>query len=87
MTTPVRREERGRMAWVTITAVRHKRPGDEAGAVANIEEISVNPADLPSYPTRGDWVTAWGTQFAVSNVRQPDASGLIPLVLMVRSAS
>jgi hypothetical protein len=72
---------------LTIIGVRHRRPGDESGQVGNIEEISVNPADIPSYPTRGDWVTAWGTQFVVSNVRQPDASGLVPLVLMARSTS
>ena len=71
---------------VTITAVRHARVREESGAFANVEEISVNPSDLAAFPQRGDWVTAWGAQFVVTNVRQPDPYGPAELVLMARSA-
>jgi hypothetical protein len=70
---------------VTITAIRHARVREESGALANVEEISVNPADLPNFPQRGDWVTAWGTQFVVTTVRQPDPYGLVEVSLMVRA--
>jgi hypothetical protein len=66
---------------VTITAIRHARVQAESGSVANAEEISVNPADLPNFPQRGDWVTAWGLQFVVGSVRQPDPYGLVQLSL------
>jgi len=67
-----------------ITIVRHARVQEEAGAVSNVEEISVNPLDLPAPPQRGDWVTAWGQQFAVSSLRQPDPYGLYHLALIAR---
>jgi len=70
---------------VTITAIRHVRVREESGALANTEQISVNPADLASFPQRGDWVTAWGSQFVVTTVRQPDPYGLVELSLMVRA--
>jgi hypothetical protein len=70
---------------VTITAVRHARVRDESGTVANAEEISVNPTDLPNFPQRGDWVTAWGLQFVVGPVRQPDPYGMAQLSLMLRA--
>ena len=70
---------------MTITAVRHTREREESGARANVEEISVNPADLPSFPQRGDWVTAWGSQFVVTTVRQPYPYGMVELSLMVRA--
>ena len=70
---------------VAITAIRHARVREESGALANVEAISVNPADLPSFPQRGDWVTAWGFQFAVATVRQPDPYGLVELSLMLRA--
>ena len=70
---------------VTINAIRHVRVRDESGALANVEEISVNPADLPSFPQRGDWVTAWGSQFVVGLVRQPDPYGLVELSLTMRA--
>ena len=70
---------------VTITAIRHARVREESGALANVEEISVNPADLPNFPQRGDWVTAWGSQFVVTTVRQPDPYGLVELSLMARA--
>ena len=70
---------------VIITAIRHARVREESGAPANIEEISVNPADVPSFPQRGDWVTAWGSQFVVTTVRQPDPYGLVELSLMARA--
>jgi hypothetical protein len=70
---------------VTITAIRHARVREESGALANVEEISVNPSDLASFPQRGDWVTAWGSQFVVTTVRQPDPYGLVELSLMVRA--
>ena len=54
-------------------------------ALANVEEISVNPSDLISFPQRGDWVTAWGSQFVVTTVRQPDPYGLVELSLMARA--
>jgi hypothetical protein len=70
---------------VTITAIRHARVREESGALANIEEISVNPSDLANFPQRGDWVTAWGSQFVVTTVRQPDPYGLVELSLMGRA--
>jgi hypothetical protein len=70
---------------ITITAIRHARERDESGAVANAEEISANPADLPNPPQRGDWVTAWGLQFVVGPVRQPDPYGMVQLSLMLRA--
>jgi hypothetical protein len=70
---------------ITIIAVRRVRLPAESGAVSNVEEISVNPADLPAFPQRGDWVTAWGCQFVVATARQPDPYGLVDLSLMVRA--
>ena len=69
----------------TVTAIRHLRPRDESGATANFEEISVNPSDFTNPPSKGDWVTAWGTQFVVTTVRQPDAYGMLNLALLQRS--
>jgi len=70
---------------VSITAIRHARVREESGAFANVEEISVNPTDLPNFPQRGDWVTAWGSQFVVTTVRQTDPYGLVELSLMARA--
>ena len=70
---------------VAITIIRHARVREEAGALANVEEIAVNPADLPNFPQRGDWVTAWGSQFVVTTVRQPDPYGMAQLSLTVRA--
>jgi hypothetical protein len=70
---------------VAITIIRHARVREESGALANVEEIAVNPADLPNFPQRGDQVTAWGSQFVVATVRQPDPYGLVELSLMVRA--
>jgi hypothetical protein len=70
---------------VTITIIRHARVREESGASANFEEIAVNPADLPNFPQRGDWVTAWGSQFVVTTVRQPDPYGMAQLSLTVRA--
>lgn len=72
---------------VTITAIRHTRERAESGAAASVEEISINPADLPSFPQPGDWVTAWGTQFVVGPVRQPDAYGMAQLSLIARQSA
>jgi hypothetical protein len=57
----------------------------ESGALANFEEISVNPTDFQNPPAKGDWVTAWGTQYVVTTLRQPDAYGMIALTLLQRS--
>ena len=70
---------------LTITAVRHFRVREESGALANFEEVSVNPLDLPNPPVKGDWVTAWGAQYTVTTVRQPDAYGMIALALLQRA--
>lgn len=70
---------------VTITALRHARLREESGATGNFEEISVNPSDFPNPPAKGDWVTAWGTQYVVTTVRQPDAYGMIAVTLLQRS--
>jgi hypothetical protein len=70
---------------LTVSAIRHARVREESGALANIEEISVNPSDLANYPQRGDWVTAWGSQFVVTSVRQPDPYGMVELSLMLRA--
>ena len=70
---------------LTITAVRHARLPAESGALANFEEISVNPTDFQNPPAKGDWVTAWGTQYVVTTLRQPDAYGMIALTLLQRS--
>ena len=65
----------------TITIIRRIRERMEAGAVASVEEIDVNPMDLPNVPQRGDSVAAWGAQFTVTTVRQPDPYGMIHLTL------
>jgi hypothetical protein len=70
---------------VTITAIRHARVKGESGPLANAEEISINPADLPVAPQRGDWVTAWGTQWVVGGSDQPDPNGMVALTLTPRS--
>jgi hypothetical protein len=70
---------------ITITAIRHLRERAESGAVAKVEEISINPADLPNFPQPGDWVTAWGLQFVVGPVRQPDPYGMVVLSLTLRA--
>jgi len=69
----------------TITAVRHPRMPEESGAMASFEEISVNPSDFANPPAKGDWVTAWGSQYVVTALRQPDAYGMIALTLLQRS--
>jgi hypothetical protein len=66
---------------VTITIVRRIRERMETGVVASVEEIEVNPVDLPNAPHRGDTVAAWGAQFTVTTVRQPDPYGMIHLTL------
>jgi hypothetical protein len=68
----------------TITIVRSMRERMEAGAVANVEEIEVNPMDLPNVPQRGDSVAAWGSQFLVTTVRQPDPYGMFLLTLALQ---
>jgi hypothetical protein len=70
---------------VTIIVIRHARVREESGLLANTEEISVNPADLPNFPQRGDWITAWGSQFVVTVVRQPDPYGMVQLTAIVRA--
>jgi hypothetical protein len=70
---------------LTITAIRHAREREESGAIASFEEISVNPSDFENPPSKGDWVTAWGTQYVVTTVRQPDAYGMLNLSLLQRS--
>ena len=69
----------------TVVSVRHARLPDESGRTSNFEEISVNPADFPNPPAKGDWVTAWGYQYSVSVVRQPDAYGMVNLTLLQRT--
>lgn len=69
----------------TVTAIRHLRSNEESGATANFEEISVNPSDFANPPAKGDLVTAWGTQFVITAVRQSDAYGMIALTLLQRS--
>jgi hypothetical protein len=64
-----------------ITVIRRMRERMEVGAVASVEEIDLNPADLPAAPQRGDTVAAWGAQFMVTTMRQPDPYGLIHLTL------
>jgi hypothetical protein len=71
-------------APLTIAAVRHARMLEESGAMASFEEISVNPADFTNSPSKGDWVTAWGAQYVVTALRQPDAYGMIALTLLQR---
>jgi hypothetical protein len=71
---------------LTITAIRHTRERAESGTAASAEEISINPANLPNFPQPGDWVTAWGVQFVVGPVRQPDAYGMAQLSLVARQS-
>jgi hypothetical protein len=68
----------------TITIIRLIRERMEAGAVASVEEIEVNPIDFPNAPQRGDTVAAWGSQFTVTTVRQPDPYGMIHLTLALQ---
>ena len=70
---------------ITVVAIRHARVPAESGAVGNVEEISVNPPDFPSLPQRGDWITAWGLQFVIGPMHQPDPYGLVALALMMRA--
>jgi hypothetical protein len=70
---------------VPITVLRRRREHDESDAVANVEEISVDPAQLPQAPQRGDLVTAWGSQFVVATPRQPDPYGFIELTLIMQA--
>ena len=70
---------------LTITVVRNARVREESGAMASFEEISVNPSDFANPPVKGDWVTAWGAQYVVTVVRQPDAYGMLNLTLLQRS--
>ena len=65
----------------TITIIRRIRERMEAGAVASVEEIDVNPDDLPNSPVRGDVVAAWGARFTVTTVRQPDPYGMVHLTM------
>ena len=68
----------------TITIIRRIRERMEAGAVASVEEVELNPVDLPNAPQRGDTVAAWGAQFTVTTVRQPDPYGMIHLTLTLQ---
>ena len=70
----------------TVTAIRHLRPREESGAMASFEEISVNPSDFSNPPAKGDWVTAWGAQYVVTTLRQPDAYGMLNLALLQRAS-
>ena len=69
-----------------VTAIRKCRVHEEAGAGAAFEEISIYPPDFSTAPAVGDWVTAWGTQYKVTAIRQPFAYGLQTLVLQQRAA-
>jgi hypothetical protein len=69
---------------LTITAIRRLRERMEAGAVASMEEIEVNPIDFPNVPQRGDTVAAWGAAFTVTTVRQPDPYGMYVLTLALQ---
>ena len=69
---------------LTITVVRRLRERMEAGAVASMEEVEINPTDLPNTPLRGDAVTAWESQFVVSTVRQPDPYGMVHVTLTLQ---
>jgi hypothetical protein len=68
----------------TITIIRRIRERAESGAVASVEEIEVNPVDLASPSQRGDTVAAWGAQFTVTTVRQPDPYGMVHLTLTLQ---
>ena len=68
----------------TITIVRRLRERAEAGVAAAVEEIDVNPADLPNLPQRGDVVKAWGAQYTVTTVRQPDPYGMVHVTLTLQ---
>jgi hypothetical protein len=46
----------------------------------------VNPSVFSNPPAKGDWVTAWGTQYVVTTVRQPDAYGMLNLALLQRAS-
>lgn len=71
---------------VTITAIRKIRQRQEVGAYPQWEEISIGPAALPTYPTKGDFVTLdSGLAYIVNSVRQPDPNGLITLTLNQRA--
>jgi hypothetical protein len=72
---------------LSISAIRLERESLESGSAANFEAIEINPVDLGSYyPQRGDWVTAFGFQFVVERVKQPDADGPIVIAMIQRPA-
>jgi hypothetical protein len=73
-------------APATITAIRRIRDSIVTGAVSNVEEIEVNPVDFASPPNRGDTVSAWGAQFTVTTVRQPDPYGMAHVTLTLQSS-
>ena len=68
-----------------VTIVRSRRVTDEYGHSANFEEVRVDPADFTAPPVKGDWLTAWGTQYVVTATRQPDPYGWFVLVLQQRA--
>jgi len=68
----------------TITVIRRMRERTEAGASASVEEIDVNPGDLAAMAARGDVVQAWGAQYTVQTVRQPDPYGMAHLTLTLQ---
>ena len=68
-------------APATIVVVRRIRERMEAGSVASVEEIELNPVDLPNPAQRGDIVAARGAAFSVTPVRQPDTYGMVHVTL------
>jgi hypothetical protein len=70
----------------TINAIRKDRVRDESGAIANSESIEIDPSLLAFPPSRGDWVTAWGADYSVGPVGQPDPYGMVSLTLLLRAA-
>jgi len=71
-------------APTTITVIRRIRERMEAGPVASVEEIEINPVDLPNPPQRGDIVAAWGVAFTVTTVRQSDPYGMVLATLTLQ---
>ena len=71
-------------APATIVVVRRIRERMEAGAVASVEEIEVNPVDLPIPVQRGDTSRPGARRFRSLPCAEPDPYGMVHLTLTLQ---
>jgi hypothetical protein len=72
---------------LTITIIRRHPRADGSGRGGERGGDRNEPDDLPNTPQRGDVVEAWGAQFTVTTVRQPDPYGMVHLTLTMQPPS